>query len=124
MVHSHLSMYCVKSVVCVNSAVVSRFTLSLFEDSGWYRVDYEAGLTEVERLWGYSKCIAITNSFTNSDGLDEGCDFVMANCNSTSYPPACAPCCDDQTVTCSYNYQSAVSSQLTVFITKSSDLWF
>ena len=44
----------------INSAVVSRFTLSLFEDSGWYMVNYEVGLTEEERLWGYSKCIAIT----------------------------------------------------------------
>lgn len=117
-------MYCVKSVVCINSAVVSRFTLSLFEDSGWYRVDYEAGLTEVERLWGYSKCIAVTDTFNIFYGLDEGCDFVTANCNTTSYPPACEPCCDDLTVKCSYNYQSAVSGQLTVFIAKLSGLWF
>ena len=27
-------------------------TLSLFEDSGWYTVNYEAGLTEGEFLFG------------------------------------------------------------------------
>ena len=34
---------------------VSRMTLSLFEDSGWYNVNYEAGLSEDEFLWGYGK---------------------------------------------------------------------
>lgn len=52
-------MYYVKSVVYINSAVVSRLTLSLFEDSGWYMVNYEAGLTDEEHLWGYSKRIVI-----------------------------------------------------------------
>ena len=38
-------------------------TLSLFEDSGWYTVDYEAGLSNEEELLGSSKhnrisCIA------------------------------------------------------------------
>ena len=30
-------------------------TLSLFEDSGWYTVDYDAGLSNEEELLGSSK---------------------------------------------------------------------
>ena len=40
--------------------------------------------------------------------LDEGCGFLTADCNTTSYPYSCTPCCDSS-VQCAYDYQSAVS---------------
>ena len=95
----------------ISNTRVSRMTLSLFEDSGWYTVNYEAGLTEDEFLWGYGKhdhqC-HVAHKYTCNLYLGEGCDFVTANCNSTSYPYACEPCCF-QNVECAYDYQSAVS---------------
>ena len=87
-------------------------TLSLFEDSGWYTVNYEAGLTEGEFLWGngeaHHSSLSIVQHSYACVYLDEGCGFVTANCNTTSYPYACAPCCS-QKIECSYDYQSAVS---------------
>lgn len=42
--------------MCNNSTtVISRMTLSLFEDSAWYTVNYEAGLSNEELLSGSSK---------------------------------------------------------------------
>ena len=38
---------------------------------------------------------------------DEGCGFLTANCNSTSYPYSCTPCCDTS-MQCAYDYQSTV----------------
>jgi len=35
--------------------VISRQTLSVFEDSGWYTVDYEAGVSQEKLLWGASE---------------------------------------------------------------------
>lgn len=42
---------------------------------------------------------------------DEGCDFVTANCNSTTFPLACTSCCGQQ-IECTYDYQAIVSSYI------------
>ena len=38
-----------------SETAISRITLSLFEDSGWYTVNYNAGLSNEEELLGSSK---------------------------------------------------------------------
>ena len=38
-----------------SSVAISRMTLSLFEDSGWYTVNYDAGLFNEEVLSGSGK---------------------------------------------------------------------
>lgn len=73
-----------------NTTAISRLTLSLFEDSGWYTVNYEAGLAHEELL----------------SGSDEGCDFITTNCNSTSYPYSCTSCCE-LLAQCTHDYQAA-----------------
>lgn len=39
-------------VIFISTTAISRLTLSLFEDSGWYTVNYEAGLAHEELLSG------------------------------------------------------------------------
>jgi len=42
-------------VSCVSVTVISRQTLSVFEGSGWYTADYEAGVSQEKLLWGASE---------------------------------------------------------------------
>ena len=42
---------------------------------------------------------------------DEGCNFVTANCNSTSFPLACTSCCGELLyIECTYDHQAIVSN--------------
>ena len=50
--HCHLI---ITPCVCYSSIAISRMTLSLFEDSEWYTVNYDAGLFNEEVLSGSGK---------------------------------------------------------------------
>ncbi|RDD40195.1 Leishmanolysin-like peptidase [Trichoplax sp. H2] len=64
---------------------ISKFTLALMEDSGWYQVNYTAE-SKHQLLWG--------------KGL--GCNFVQGSCkNQASYPYACSK---EATSGCTFDY--------------------
>jgi len=51
----------------ISDTVISQVTLGLFEDSGWYKVNYSAGLVNQDKfLWGASKYLLLIKHFVNT----------------------------------------------------------
>lgn len=94
----------------INDVVYSDITMGIFEDSGWYKVDYDY---TNDLLWGYG----------------EGCDFINDKCIENEQPKFnefCVEKVDDRILRCDYkhlnkgycrldNYYSSVPSQFQYF---------
>jgi hypothetical protein len=68
----------------INDIIYSDITMALFEDSGWYTINYEY---TTKMTWGYKK----------------GCDFINGPCIRNGEPTSNLYCNDDSKYTCDFN---------------------